>query len=233
MSPRPSRLLRSSALASCAALAAACGPALAQVPDAPVVAARLQTEAAAGEVGAAILALDHDGPRLIGAAALAGLEVYGADGRRQSTAEAGEVVSADVAYGFELAGQPTTVVAAVDTTINALRFYRLSGGALSEVSARPVPLGFAAEGVCLYRHVLDGGLYAFVVGDGGEVDQQLLYATADGRIDARQMRRISVPLAPDPVCGRFRRRRGLRRRGGSRTVALQRRSGGRCRRRPR
>lgn len=193
MSPRPSRLLRSSALVTCAAVIAACGPAVAQAPETPVVTARMQTQAAAAEVGAPVVVIGQDGSRLVGAAALAGLEIYGADGRRQTVVEAGEAVAADVAYGFDLAGQPATVLAAVDTTLNALRFYRLADGTLTEVSARPVPLGFAAEGVCLYRHVLDGGLYAFVVGDGGEVDQQLLYATADGRIDARQVRRISVP----------------------------------------
>src|SRR3546814_1758248 len=69
----------------------------------------------------------------------------------------------------------------------------MQGADLVEVGARAIPLGFAAEGVCLFRNPLDSALYAFVVGDGGEVDQHILYATADGKLDARQVRRISVP----------------------------------------
>ena len=45
----------------------------------------------------------------------------------------------------------------------------------------------------LYRNPLDEGLYAFIVGDGGEIDQQLIFPTADGKLDARQVRRVSVP----------------------------------------
>src|SRR3546814_13832027 len=69
----------------------------------------------------------------------------------------------------------------------------MQGADLVEVGARAIPLGFAAEGVCLFRNPLDSALYAFVVGDGGEVDQHILYATADGKLDARQVRRISAP----------------------------------------
>src|SRR3546814_11977298 len=69
----------------------------------------------------------------------------------------------------------------------------MQGADLVEVGARAIPLGFAAEGVCLFRNPLDSALYAFVVGDGGEVDQHILYATADGKLAARQVRRISVP----------------------------------------
>src|SRR5690606_33806904 len=49
------------------------------------------------------------------------------------------------------------------------------------------------EGICLFRSPQDGALQAFIVGDGGEIDQQVIHATADGRLDARQVRRIHLP----------------------------------------
>lgn len=164
---------------------------------APVIAARVQTEAAAsGETAAGVLVLDPADAgqsRIVAATALGGLEVYDLAGKRLATAEAGEVAAVDAGYKVMLAGQPSTVLVAVDTTDNHLRLYRMDAEQLTEVGARPLPLGFAGEGVCLYRNPLDEGLHAFIVGDGGEIDQQLIFPTADGKLDARQVRRISVP----------------------------------------
>src|SRR3546814_9116278 len=96
-------------------------------------------------------------------------------------------------WSSDVCSSDLTLVAAVDSTSNHLRLFSMQGADLVEVGARAIPLGFAAEGVCLFRNPLDSALYAFVVGDGGEVDQHILYATADGKLDARQVRRISVP----------------------------------------
>ena len=164
---------------------------------APMIAARIQTEASAsGEAGAAVLVLDPADAgqsRIVATAALGGLEVYDLAGKRLAATPAGEVAAVDVGYQVKLAGQPGTVLVAVDTTGNHLRLFRMDAEVLTEVGARPLPLGFAGEGVCLYRNPLDEGLYAFIVGDGGEIDQQLIFPTADGKLDARQVRRISVP----------------------------------------
>ncbi len=159
--------------------------------------AAFETErTATAEPNSAVIVLDAGNAansRIVATAALGGLEIYDLAGQRLSATPSGEVASVDVAYGFDLAGTPTTVLAAIDTTDNSLRLFSMRDAALSEIGARSVALGFAAEGVCLYRNRLDGALYAFVVGDGGEVDQHLIYATAGGRLDARQVRRIGVP----------------------------------------
>ena len=179
----------------CALLAAA----NAQAEESPsaAIAASMQTQPSPGnEVNSAVLVLDADdaaNSRIVGTAALGGLEVFSLDGKRLGTTPAGDVASVDVAYGVPLGAQSSTVLAAIDTTDNSLRLYTMQAGSLDEVTARDIPLGFAAEGVCLYRNALDGALYAFVMGDGGEIDQQMLYATADGKLDARQVRRIAVP----------------------------------------
>ncbi|WP_206751912.1 phytase [Luteimonas cucumeris] len=185
-------------LAACVALAmsTAC-PAQELRQDVPVLAARMQTQpSASGEVNGAVVVHDRARParsHVVGTAALGGLEVYGLDGKRLGATPAGEVAAVDVDYGFALGKGNATVLAAVDTTHNSLRLFTMSGATLTEAGARAIPLGFAAEGVCLFRNPLDHALYAFVVGDGGEIDQQLIYANASGQLDARQVRRINVP----------------------------------------
>lgn len=189
---KPGRL---SGLALSISLVLSCGIAHAQEP--PLLAAHLQTQpTASGEANAAVLVRNMARPgrdHIVATAALGGLEIYDLAGKRIGTMAAGEVAALDVAYQVPLGKRNATVIAAIDTTSNSLRLFGMSDSRLSEVGARPLPLGFAAEGVCLYRNPLDSALYAFIVGDGGEVDQQILYSTPDGKLDARQMRRINVP----------------------------------------
>src|SRR5690606_23920535 len=163
--------------------------------DAVVRASASTAVAASSEIGGAALipvADGHGEPRIVAATGLGGLELYALDGTRLGTTPAGEVVAIDVGR-VPLGGGKATVVAALDASSHSLRLFRFAGDRLEEVGARQIALGFAAEGLCLYRHPLDGALHVFVVGDGGEIDQQVLYATADGRLDARQVRRIGVP----------------------------------------
>ena len=167
-------------------------------PAAALVPAAIQTEAtASGQTNAAILVRDASDPaqaRIIATAALGGIESYGVDGKRVATTDAGEAAALDVATGVQLgANRVADVVAAIDSTGNYLRLFIQSAEGLVEAGARPLPLGFAAEGLCLYQHPLDRSLHAFIVGDGGEVDQQIIFADEAGKLDTRQVRRISLP----------------------------------------
>lgn len=184
------------AAVTCTALASpAAARSLAET--APRLDATVQTQAtASGEIGTGILVRNSKDPansRLVATAAADGLEVYDLQGKRLSSTAWGEVVSLDAAYGIALSGAAVTVVAAIDASSYRLRLYTMQDSRLTPVDARPITLGFAAEGVCLYRNLLDGALHAFVVGDGGEIDHQLIYATAQGKLDARQVRRVAVP----------------------------------------
>ncbi|WP_157062536.1 phytase [Pseudoxanthomonas dokdonensis] len=161
---------------------------------APVLAATLQTQpTVSGEANAAVLVHAGRQSHIVATAGLGGLEVYSQDGQLLGSQPAGEVADIDVAYQVPLGNTAATILAAIDTTSNSLRLFSMEGAKLREVGARPLPLGFAAEGICLFRNPLDRTLYAFAVGDGGEIDQQLVFATADGKLDARQVRRINVP----------------------------------------
>ncbi|MGH6780715.1 MAG: phytase, partial [Sphingomonadaceae bacterium] len=92
-----------------------------------------------------------------------------------------------------LGGHWVPILAAADATTNSLRFFTLESRTLREIGARTVPLGFAVENVCLFHNAQDGAFYAIAVGDAGEIDQQMLFATPEGKVDARPARRISLP----------------------------------------
>jgi len=185
---------RTACLAASIALALCCNAA---AQEASLVSAKAQTAPTASkEANAAVLVRDAAKParsRLVGTSALGGLEIYDLAGKRVGTTPSGEVAAVDVAYDVALGKDRATVLAAIDTTTNSLRLFSMREAKLSEIGARPLPLGFAAEGICLFRNPLDSALYAFIVGDGGEVDQQILFSNAEGKLDARQMRRINVP----------------------------------------
>lgn len=180
------------AIASCASAQTAATPEGSPV----VVTAHGQTEASVrGEVNKAVVVLgqtDADA-RIVATAGLGGLELYDMAGRRLGAIPAGEAGSLDVRYGYPLEGRPGPLIVSTDTTDNSLRFFTLGDSGLREVGARSVPLGFAVEGVCLFRNAADGALYAIAVGDGGEFDQQMIFTNAEGRIDARQTRRLGLP----------------------------------------
>lgn len=173
---------------------AAGGGVLAQDPVAPSVRAAVDTPSS-GEASSAVIIPDADEGRhrLVSASGLAGLEILDLAGGRLSHVPAGEAGGLDLRYGFPIAGQPEILIVSTDRTDNSLRFFAMRDGALVEVGARAVPLGFAVEDVCLLRNASDGGVYAVAVGDGGEIEQLLLYATADGQVDARPARRINLP----------------------------------------
>jgi 3-phytase len=193
------RLVCSLALHSAAAvlLASAAIPALAQSPTPKSVAATAETQPTTeGGANRAVVAIDgsnHAQRRIVGTAELDGLEIYSLDGRRVGKTASGEAAGVDTRDRFRIGDGVGSLVVAADATTNSLRFFNWTSGTLGEVGARSVPLGFAVENVCLYQSGMDGGTYAFAVGDGGEIDQWMLFATDKGQVDARQVRRINVP----------------------------------------
>lgn len=174
-------------------MAGAAGGAMAQTTSEPApVRAVVDTQPTArNEAGKGVIVLTPQGPRIVATAGLGGLEVYDAAGRRLSSIPAGEAGSLDVRY--DVLNQTGPVIVASDTTTNSLRFFGLNDATLTEIGAAPVALGFAVEGVCFLRNASDAGLYVVAVGDGGEVDQALVYADASGKLTARQSRRIGLP----------------------------------------
>ena len=161
-------------------------------PGAAPVAVQTQPTRAA-EANSVVLLLTAQGPRLVGTGGEGGLEVYGIDGARLAQVPAGRAAGVDVRYGVPLAGRAGTVLASLDESANTLRFFAVEDSlALREVSARPIPLGFAGESLCLYRSARDGGLHVFALGADGEIQQLQVFDAPGGKLDARPVRRLHV-----------------------------------------
>ena len=192
---RFSILMRTTALAcGIALLGTTYAAAYAGQPADPMVQAVAQTAPAASqEIEGGAVIVDDDAALVVGATALGGLEIHDLDGRLLHTVAAGEAAGLGVAYGFPLSGVPITLVGTTDVTGNALRFFAVRDGTLQEVGAEPEAMDFAVENLCFHHHALDGRTYAFVMGDGGEIEQRLVYEREPGRVATRAVRRVQVP----------------------------------------
>ncbi|HJV43965.1 phytase, partial [Caulobacter sp.] len=173
-------------------LALAAAPALAQTQ--PPAVGIIGATAPTAQGGANAVALLRDpadpGNSVIAASGkLGGLELYGLDGRRIAAIPAGEVYAVDTR---EDGGR--ALLAVLDRQAGRLRLFARdnAGGAIDEIDARPLALGYSGEGLCLHRSGRDGALYAFALGRDGQLDQWLLYPTANGKIDGRVVRRLRL-----------------------------------------
>ncbi len=141
---------------------------------------------------AAIIADASGGAFVLGTDELGGVNIYSADGEKIGNIAAGDADSIDVRYGFGLGGKPETIIAILDAAANQLRFFTFADGKATDVTGSPVVSDFAAQGLCLHRDATDRNLYAFVVGDEGEIDQWLLYDDGKGKVTGRVARRLNL-----------------------------------------
>lgn len=139
----------------------------------------------------AVLALAGT-PAIIASGADGGIELYDAGGARTGALQQGNIAGVDIRYDVPLGGRATTIVAALNITGDQLQFFEWNNGALRDVTARTISLGMSGESVCLYRSARDGGLYAYAVGRGGEIDQWGVFDNGAGKLDARIARRLHV-----------------------------------------
>ena len=140
-----------------------------------------------GANGAALLYNAADPARSVIAATgeLGGLEFYGLDGQRRSALPGGET------YGVDVRGDLIAVLDRKDGRLRLSR-YDFATGSAAGLDARPLTLGYAGEGLCLYKSVRNGALYAFTLGGEGQLDQWLLFQAADGTMDGRLVRRLHL-----------------------------------------
>lgn len=143
----------------------------------------------------AVVVLDGaGGGKIVGSGELGGIEVYGLDGARLSSIEAGDVAGLDARYGVSVAGAPTTVIGAIDSNGSRLRFFAFdpATGRATDITAGEIRAGMATESICLYRSPLDKMLFAFALGSSGEIEQWAVFDNGAGRLQGRLVRRLHV-----------------------------------------
>ena len=129
--------------------------------------------------------------RVIGAAGIAGLEIYRPDGTRVAkldTLEAGLVTTIpDMAIG----DTRTTLIVVYDAGAATLGAYVFDGdpGQFRPVMSDPIEVGDEVTGLCQYRSRLSGTDYVYAVTDAGLIHHYELYGAADG-VAARLLRTI-------------------------------------------
>jgi 3-phytase len=160
------------------------GPALAQtVGVAPIGASAPTAQGGANASALLYNAADPSKSVIAATGELGGLEFNGLDGVRKSALPGGET------YGVDVRGDLIAVLDRKDGRIRLSR-YDFATGQAQAIDARPLMLGYAGEGLCLHKSARDGSLYAFALGGDGQLDQWLLFPTADGRLDGRLVRRL-------------------------------------------
>ena len=177
-------LFATAALASCASGGATTNPALhAAVETAPTAQSDANT--------ALIVPRANGGGLIIGSSETTGIELYDLDGARIGAIASGAVVGVDARYGAP--SENAWVVATLDGATNQLRLFELDAetGAGRERTARALPVGFAAESLCLYRDARDQTLYAFALGGAGQVAQYMI-GEREGGFDATLVRELRV-----------------------------------------
>jgi 3-phytase len=164
------------------------GPALAQTASPSVAPIGATAPTAQGGANASALlynAADPSKSVIAATGELGGLEFNGLDGVRKSALPGGET------YGVDVRGDLIAVLDRKDGRIRLSR-YDFATGQAQAIDARPLLLGYAGEGLCLHKSARDGSLYAFALGGDGQLDQWLLFPTADGKLDGRLVRRLHL-----------------------------------------
>ncbi len=182
--------LRASAAVGVLAFLLGAGSAIAEAPAvAPVISTAPTTEGGANGVALLHNPAAPEKSLIAATGEGGGLELYGLDGQRVGAIAGGEVYSVDVR---EHEGKP--LVALLDRKGGRLRLaaYDFATGQAANLDAKPLTLDYAGEGVCLWRGSRDRSLYAFTLGVAGQMDQWLLFPTADGKLDGRIVRRLHL-----------------------------------------
>lgn len=138
-----------------------------------------------------IIPRGDSGGLIVGSSETTGIELYGVDGARLGTYAAGAAVAIDARFGAPSANGWT--LAALDGATNQLRLFELDAEAATarERTIRAIPVGFAAESLCLYRDARDTTLYAFVLGGAGQIAQYMI-AERNGGFDVTLVRDLRV-----------------------------------------
>jgi 3-phytase len=141
----------------------------------------------------AVLAMDANGaPVILGTDELGGVEIYSVAGEKIGSLQAGEAESIDIRYNVDVAGDGGAFLSVLDASANTLRFFTHSATGINDVTGVPISTAFATKGVCLHKNRTDQNLYAFIVGENGEIDQWLLYADIAGKVSGRIVRRMNA-----------------------------------------
>ncbi len=138
------------------------------------------------------------------------LRVYNLAGQELQRIATSEVNNVDLRYNFPLGSESATIVVGSRRSNNSIAIYKVDpqNGLLQDVAARNISTGMSIYGAAMYVSPVTGKYYAFVSSEAGQIQQWELFATAAGKVDARQVRSFNVGsqsegLVADDVLGQL------------------------------
>jgi 3-phytase len=141
-------------------------------------------------VNAAFLHDARDGSSLVvGAAGIAGLEVYRADGTRLAGIDDIEAGLVTTAPGARIGDETADLVVVYDATTAALAAYVFVAGRFEKMMPEPIRVADEVTGLCHYRSPFAGSDYLYAVTDAGLIHHYELYSVPQG-IAGRLLRTI-------------------------------------------
>lgn len=135
---------------------------------------------------------DPEKSAIIGTDKSTGLGVYDTRGKRLHKYEFGRINNVDIRQNVGWGNEKITIVGSSNRTDNSLVFYRLDEDTRELFPLHEVPIPSKVDevyGFCLYHH---DGVYAFVVGKDGQVEQYRLQPGAMGNLRAEVVRTFDV-----------------------------------------
>ncbi|PHZ86534.1 phytase [Paremcibacter congregatus] len=123
-----------------------------------------------------------------------GIDILTASGKRSNQLEIGQIESLALQSSFSLAGQEVPLVAALDTAANQVSFFipNQAHSSLTSVSAGNIDVSFPTKGICFYQSPLDRNHYLYIVGEGGHMEQWVIYDNGAGKVAGRAVRSLRL-----------------------------------------
>jgi 3-phytase len=141
-------------------------------------------------VNAAFLHDARDGSTVVvGAAGIAGLEVYRADGSRLAGIDDIEAGLVATAPGARLGDETADLIVVYDATTAALTAYAFVAGRFEKMMPEPIRVADEVTGLCHYRSPFAGSDYLYAVTDAGLIHHYELYPVPQG-VAGRLLRTI-------------------------------------------
>jgi 3-phytase len=124
-----------------------------------------------------------------------GIEIYNLEGKTVASFPEGRINNLDIRQSIRMGRAAMDIVGGSNQSDNSLALYFFDGDSLrlTPVMDQPLRSGVSeVYGFCFYRSIINGFVYAYVVGTDGMVEQWLIQAGPDDRMNAQIVRQFDV-----------------------------------------
>lgn len=160
----------------------------------------LAGEDAADDPAIWIHPVDINQSRIIGTNKKDGLAVYDLDGEQVFYYSVGKINNIDNRYNFPLSGDTIDVLVGSNRTNNTLLIQKINkeDGSLEDIAARDIVSAVDdVYGISMYKSQKTSNYYAFLNGKNGVIEQYLLIATPENKIDVELVRTLKLDSQPE------------------------------------